>query len=71
MSDPYFVDHWFLWSNGELHSKKYDCADYKEALDRFDKCSAYPGTTRVVLRKRGLKRGSSSAMKVHENPNKV
>ncbi|MDO5862114.1 MAG: hypothetical protein Q4Q58_04905 [Thermoplasmata archaeon] len=65
MTDPYYVDHWFTWSNGELRKKRYDYEDYKEALRRFDSCAAQTGTTRVVLRKRGQKPGTSTALTVY------
>lgn len=29
----YRVDHWFLWSNGEVRSKTYRYPTYEEALD--------------------------------------
>ena len=63
----YRVDHWFLWSNGEVRSKTYRYPTYEEALDRFDRCSAVDGSTRVSLRRIGPKR-SSSALKVWEAP---
>lgn len=38
MNGQYRVDHWFLWSNGEIRSKTYRYDSYEVALARFDRC---------------------------------
>lgn len=38
MNGQYRVDHWFLWSNGEIRSKTCRYDSYEVALARFDRC---------------------------------
>ena len=67
MNGQYRVDHWFLWSNGEIRSKTYRYDSYEVALARFNRCAEAPGSTRVALRRCGPKR-STSTLKVWADP---
>lgn len=64
MTSPYFVDHWYLWSNGEIRCKRYDYATLEEAQERLSSLRDFPGTTRITLCKRGIRRNQSSTLKV-------
>lgn len=64
MTLPYFVDHWYLWSDGEVRRRHYDYATLEEAQDRMHALKDYPGTTRIVLCKRGIRRNQPSTLKV-------
>lgn len=63
MTLPYYVDHWYLWSNGEVRRRRYDYATLEEAQDRMSTLKDFPGTTRATLCKRGV-RNHPSTLKV-------
>ena len=63
----YIVDHWFLWSSGDLRRRRFAASDRESADRRFDACVGVPGTTRVVMRLLGPN-GSSSALRVYAAP---
>ncbi len=66
---PYFVGHWFLWSDGELRHKQYECNDLESARARFDQCVEQSNSTKVVIRRRsGNKRNQSTAIQAWSAP---
>lgn len=64
MTEPYLVEHSFLWSDGKLRIRRYDCASYDEADSRMAKCVRESTTTRVVIKKRSSVGRHSSTIKV-------
>ncbi len=65
---PYFVGHWFLWSDGDLRHKQYECDDLESARARFDQCVEQSNSTKVVIRRRGNKRNQSTAIQAWSAP---
>lgn len=60
MAAEYFVDHYRLWSNGDLQHRRYDCDSLESAQDRMDSCIWQSDTTLVRLCRRGIGRRSST-----------
>ena len=67
MTSRYYVDHWFLWSDGKLQRRHYGYDDTESAEHRMDSCIDYPGTTRVRLVRAGPKR-SRTVLRVWTKP---
>lgn len=64
MTHPYYVEHTYLWSDGKPQVRRYDYATLDEAEDRMARLREHPGTTRIVLRRRGPRRNHATTLKV-------
>ncbi len=68
MPAPYFVDQWFLWSSGELRTRRVNCASLEEAYARMASMIGDRMTTRVRISKRVSGRNSSALKIWHKDP---
>jgi len=64
MALPFFVDQWYLWSNGELRTRRFNCTTLDEANGRMAMLQNERSTTRVRISKRGIKRSNPTTVKV-------